>query len=47
MRWDEITGEWGRIKKHPEGLALGSLMIRLVTEEGQPAKETMKEWVVG
>lgn len=46
MRWAEITGEWVGIKKGPEGPALGSPMIRLVTEEGQPAKET-KEWVVG
>ena len=34
-----------RIGKDPEGLVLGSPTIRLLTEEGEPAKETKQEWV--
>lgn len=29
MRWDEVTGECVRIERDPEGLALGTPMIRL------------------
>lgn len=45
MGGNELTGGCMRRERGPGGLALGTPMLKLLTEEGEPAKET-KEWVV-